>query len=202
MDPETGLIYLQNRYYEPTIAQYLTRDPLDALTGSAYGYVNDNPLNGSDPTGLFCLIHNSKGGCLGAGVLKKAQKPIAIYSTVEAGISAAAQNVSTACDLLGAEACAEFGSAIAEETNIASTVANVETTTYECTTAGLKSTACASNFAVLGFSVINSLTSLNVANPVAPVAFSDLNFYVNVFSLRRRLAAVKTSCVTNDRETS
>jgi uncharacterized protein RhaS with RHS repeats len=54
MDPETGLIYLQNRYYEPATAQYLTRDPVDAVTGSAYGYTGDNPLNGSDPSGLYC----------------------------------------------------------------------------------------------------------------------------------------------------
>jgi RHS repeat-associated protein len=53
MDPETALIYETNRYYDPATAQFLTRDPLDALTQSAYGYVGDNPLNGTDPTGLF-----------------------------------------------------------------------------------------------------------------------------------------------------
>ena len=54
-DPETGLIYLRNRYYDPTTAQFLTRDPLDAITRSAYGYVGGNPLNSTDPSGLFCL---------------------------------------------------------------------------------------------------------------------------------------------------
>ena len=58
MDPgrytvaETGLIYLRARYYDPTTGQFLTRDPLVALTGSAYGYVDGNPLNDVDPTGL------------------------------------------------------------------------------------------------------------------------------------------------------
>ncbi|HEX3539335.1 MAG TPA: RHS repeat-associated core domain-containing protein [Acidimicrobiales bacterium] len=68
-DPETGLIYLRARYYDPTTAQYLTRDPLDAVTRSAYGYVDNNPLNGSDPTGLFCLlghVHGNHGACRGA----------------------------------------------------------------------------------------------------------------------------------------
>jgi hypothetical protein len=33
----------------------LTRDPLTPLTREAYAYVGDNPLNGTDPTGMFCL---------------------------------------------------------------------------------------------------------------------------------------------------
>jgi hypothetical protein len=33
-------------------AQFLSRDPAAAMTGEPYGYVADNPLNGSDPTGL------------------------------------------------------------------------------------------------------------------------------------------------------
>jgi hypothetical protein len=41
------------RYHDPTTAQFLTRDPLVALTQSAYGYTNENPLNGTDPTGLW-----------------------------------------------------------------------------------------------------------------------------------------------------
>jgi len=52
VDTETGLLYETNRYYDPSTGQFLTRDPLDALTGSAYGYVADNPLNGTDPWGL------------------------------------------------------------------------------------------------------------------------------------------------------
>ena len=53
-DPESGLIYLRNRYYDPATAEFLTRDPAVAITGSAYGYVADNPLNGDDPTGQLC----------------------------------------------------------------------------------------------------------------------------------------------------
>jgi RHS repeat-associated protein len=51
-DAETGFTYLRARYYEPATGQFLSRDPLVALTGSAYGYVGGNPLNGIDPTGL------------------------------------------------------------------------------------------------------------------------------------------------------
>jgi len=51
-DAETGFQYLRARYYDPATGQFLSRDPLVALTGSAYGYVAGNPLNGADPSGL------------------------------------------------------------------------------------------------------------------------------------------------------
>lgn len=51
-DPETGLLYLRARYYDPETAQFLTRDPLELSTGSPYGYVGNSPLNGVDPTGM------------------------------------------------------------------------------------------------------------------------------------------------------
>ena len=52
-DQETGLQYLRARYYDPTTAQFLTRDPLATLTGEPYGYTGGNPTNATDPTGLF-----------------------------------------------------------------------------------------------------------------------------------------------------
>jgi RHS repeat-associated protein len=51
-DAETGLIYLQARYYDPSTAQFLTIDPALATTAQPYAYVGDNPLNSIDPTGL------------------------------------------------------------------------------------------------------------------------------------------------------
>jgi len=51
-DAETGFVYLRARYYDPATGQFLSRDPLVALTGSAYAYVDGNPLNGTDPSGL------------------------------------------------------------------------------------------------------------------------------------------------------
>jgi RHS repeat-associated protein len=55
-DAESGLVYLRARYYDPGTTQFLTRDPLVAQTHSAYGYVNGNPLNGSDRTGLCAWL--------------------------------------------------------------------------------------------------------------------------------------------------
>lgn len=52
-DAETGLTYLRARYYDPATAQFLTVDPEVRRTLSAYGYVDNNPLNHADPSGRF-----------------------------------------------------------------------------------------------------------------------------------------------------
>lgn len=52
-DTLTGLIYLRARYYDPTTAQFLSVDPLVARTLAAYLYAGNNPLNRSEPVGLF-----------------------------------------------------------------------------------------------------------------------------------------------------
>ena len=51
-DTDTGLYYLRARYYNPVTAQFLTRDPLEALTLAAYTFGGGNPLNMIDPLGL------------------------------------------------------------------------------------------------------------------------------------------------------
>jgi RHS repeat-associated protein len=59
---DTGLIYLRNRVYDPSTAQFLTVDPLVAATRAPYSYAGDNPLNNEDPTGLAWQ------GCVGGTV--------------------------------------------------------------------------------------------------------------------------------------
>jgi RHS repeat-associated protein len=51
-DAESGLQYLRARYYDPKTAQFVSVDPLNAVTRSPYGYVGGSPLNGTDPSGL------------------------------------------------------------------------------------------------------------------------------------------------------
>ncbi len=52
-DEETGLHYNRFRYYSPVLGRYLTRDPLTFLAGTNfYAYVNNNPINATDPLGL------------------------------------------------------------------------------------------------------------------------------------------------------
>lgn len=47
-----------------TNAQFLTRDPLEAVTQSAYGYVDGDPLDGVDPSGLCSLFSWGGDGCI------------------------------------------------------------------------------------------------------------------------------------------
>jgi RHS repeat-associated protein len=49
---DTGLIYLRNRVYDPTTAQFLTVDPAVAITREPYAYGGDNPVNRRDPDGV------------------------------------------------------------------------------------------------------------------------------------------------------
>ncbi len=54
-DPESGLIYLRARYYDPATEQFLTVDPLVATTQSPYDYTGGNPLDSADPSGTSWL---------------------------------------------------------------------------------------------------------------------------------------------------
>ena len=42
-----------NRYYDPQTGQFLTVDPAVNMMGQAYQYAGDDPVNGSDPLGLW-----------------------------------------------------------------------------------------------------------------------------------------------------
>src|SRR4029077_2835821 len=48
----TGLIYLRARTYDPATAQFLSVDPMTAVTRAPYNYASDNPLNHGDASGL------------------------------------------------------------------------------------------------------------------------------------------------------
>ena len=50
-DEETGLIYLRNRYYDPSIGRFITEDPIMDGT-NWYSYCDGNPVMFVDPWGL------------------------------------------------------------------------------------------------------------------------------------------------------
>ncbi|WP_369964025.1 RHS repeat-associated core domain-containing protein [Leifsonia sp. EB34] len=52
-DAETGLIYLQARYYDPVTAVFVSVDALVSRTLAAYLYASNDPLNRLDPLGLW-----------------------------------------------------------------------------------------------------------------------------------------------------
>lgn len=52
-DAVTGLTYMEQRYYDPGIGRFLSRDPISALKGpfNRYWYANANPYRFTDPDG-------------------------------------------------------------------------------------------------------------------------------------------------------
>ncbi|HEX9571780.1 MAG TPA: RHS repeat-associated core domain-containing protein, partial [Burkholderiales bacterium] len=64
IDPETsGLYYYRARMYMPVWGRFLQPDPAGYAAGSnLYGYVGNDPLNNTDPTGLLTLQLGIAGG--------------------------------------------------------------------------------------------------------------------------------------------
>jgi RHS repeat-associated protein len=59
-----GLVYLNNRYHDPTLGHFISVDPLVGKTGQPYLYGDGNPPTLSDPTGLFAFECGPNGeGC-------------------------------------------------------------------------------------------------------------------------------------------
>jgi len=54
LDPNSGLYYLRNRYYSPTLQRFLSPDPMGIAGGDAnlYAYAHNDPTNLIDPLGL------------------------------------------------------------------------------------------------------------------------------------------------------
>jgi RHS repeat-associated protein len=59
-DPNSGLIYLRARWYDPSTGQFMSVDPDDSQTGEPYSYANDNPTDNTDPSGEFYKLVVSK----------------------------------------------------------------------------------------------------------------------------------------------
>ena len=95
-DTDTGLYYLRARYYDPATAQFLTRDPLEALTGQPYQYTHNSPLNETDRSGLDCGL-TSPWDCAGAAARTAATA--VSYSILQSGVGQVAQLVSHASGL-------------------------------------------------------------------------------------------------------
>jgi RHS repeat-associated protein len=52
-DAETGLHYNYHRYYDPKTGRYITPDPIGLAGGiNLYAYVQNDPINWTDPLGL------------------------------------------------------------------------------------------------------------------------------------------------------
>lgn len=67
-DASTGLVYMQQRYYDPQVGRFLSVDPVTAYSNpvgafSRYWYANNNPFRFADPDGRYSCTRN--GGTCG-----------------------------------------------------------------------------------------------------------------------------------------
>jgi RHS repeat-associated protein len=70
-DPDTGLVYMQARYYDPVVGRFLSADPLGPAVGNVfnfgrYEYANNNPILNIDPDGRKADPDPSPGCDVGA----------------------------------------------------------------------------------------------------------------------------------------
>lgn len=64
-DPELEQYYLRARYYDPATGRFISRDPFEGflelpLSLNKYGYVEGNPINAIDPSGLISSITTAR----------------------------------------------------------------------------------------------------------------------------------------------
>ena len=73
-DNDTGLYYLQSRYYDPAIGRFINADAFastdtkDLLGTNMFAYCENNPINNHDSSGDFCIASAIVGGVLNAGL--------------------------------------------------------------------------------------------------------------------------------------
>jgi RHS repeat-associated protein len=107
-DTELGIVNMRGRLYDPVLGQFLQADPIISEPSSQglnrYAYVNNSPLNATDPTG-FARSANCPGGfswCGLGGLPSFGTAPpagtiidIAVYSVAAVVVGAAAYGVGT-----------------------------------------------------------------------------------------------------------
>ena len=101
-DKETGLYYYRARYYDPMEGRFISKDPIGFNGGDVnlYGYVQNSPINWTDPSGLnpftdaYCAFSPTigaiaDGACIAGGVLGQPEVagPAASVSLVNTSVS-------------------------------------------------------------------------------------------------------------------
>jgi RHS repeat-associated protein len=112
--PDTGLIYLHARTYDPTTAQFLTVDPLTMTTREPYAYAGDNPINNADRTGLASAFEEELPE--GAPCIFPACLPSSVRESLETGVQTVEELGENLVDAItGHEAANDEGEQVLKE---------------------------------------------------------------------------------------
>jgi RHS repeat-associated protein len=125
-DTGTGLIYAQQRYYDPLLGVFLSPDPMAVDTTSAfnfnrYAYANNSPYKFTDPDGRFAEF--LWGAVIGAGVEVFVQTAVQGKSfsdidlsdvAVAAGAGALTGGIASGAALAAARGSVSVGAAVAQ----------------------------------------------------------------------------------------
>ena len=91
-DAETGLYYLQSRYYDPEIGRFISADDTQYLGASGtalgynlFGYCENNPVNAADESGTFFSIKVYAAAAVTAAVIGAISKIISNYANGRRG---------------------------------------------------------------------------------------------------------------------
>ncbi len=87
-DPLTRLQFNTNRWYDPATCRWMSQDPLGLAAGpNVYRYAGDNPVNATDPSGLFVFTtHGSAGEPSGGNPINSSgANPIVIQGAGDGG---------------------------------------------------------------------------------------------------------------------
>ena len=97
MDAATGLTYMQQRYYDPTLGRFLSNDPVTANSGNGgnfnrYWYANNSPYRFTDPDGRYVCADGNNGDCdnfeKGLGKVREASNSSRLTSNEKAVLGA------------------------------------------------------------------------------------------------------------------
>lgn len=139
-DSVDNLYDMRNRFYDPSLGRFISRDPLEHLTGQPYQYANNNPISYVDPLGLCSVgpvrigfLSNQDNSCRGAGVTRAVGQAVgSAASTIGDGVGTAASTAGGAIVTAGQWAWSNPGDTTAIIGGIACTAATAGTATGLC----------------------------------------------------------------------
>jgi RHS repeat-associated protein len=127
MAEPNGFYYMRARYYDPVIGRFVSEDPIgfDGGDVNLYAYVQNNPVNGIDPTGLINLL--AGGGVSLAGITGADASSGIVINPGLSGYKAGIKSFASAGPSVGVNVSADafLGFMFGDLDNVRGTTANV-----------------------------------------------------------------------------